>query len=364
MYSERKMEILILGGSRFIGYATACALEKVNHFNITVFNRQITKPPSTLSAEIKKIRGDRTEPNGYSNLPQKQFYDTVIDFSGYNESDVVGALNALQNKVGQYIFISSTNIYSWDSLTRGTNFSGPTESLFKVDSQKLRAETYLAYECEKLGIAWAVLRPHGVFGIYDPCQIGHIFYRLINGLPILGTARSQESFNPLYVHDLVDVIMKCIANDSTNNKSLNVAGDETVTLKKLVTICMEITKIQGSLVFPEDDESYFSYGVKFSRHGGPFIELPEQTMICDNRNVKNLLGIEMTPLSQSVTEMWSWFSKNPHKLKCFSFMGERKILVNAQISYSRRFYWKILKNFVYLRAALKKRILHMLRARI
>jgi len=364
MYPERKMEILILGGSRFIGYATACALEKFDNFNITVFNRQITKPPSTLSAKIKQIRGDRTEPNGYSNLPQKQFYDTVIDFSGYNESDVVGALNALQKKVGQYIFISSTNIYSWDSLERGANFSGSTESLLKVDSEKLRAEKYLVYECAKLGIAWAVLRPHGVFGIYDPCQIGHIFYRLINRLPILGTARSRESFNPLYVHDLVDVIMKCIGNDSTNNKELDVAGDETVTLEKLVATCMEITKIQGSLVFPKHDESYFSYGVKFSRHGGPFIEWPEQTMICDNRCVKNLLGIEMTPLSQSLAEMWSWFSENPHKLKCFSFMGERKILVNAQISYSRRSYWKILTNFADLRSVLKRSILHVLRARI
>ena|GEM_PF-3294628 len=364
MYPDLKMEILILGGSRFIGYATACALTKVKNFNVTVFNRQITRPPSVLSSNIKQIRGDRTEPYGYANLPTRKVYDAVIDFSGYNKSDVVGGLDALQQNVTQYIYISSTNIYFWNSSRRGTNLLGSTESSLNVESEKFQAEEFVVSECAKLGIASIVLRPHGVFGIYDPCQIGHIFYRLTNGLPILGTAGVHGSFNPLYVHDLVNVIIKCIGNDSTLDKALNVAGDETVTLEKLVGICSEITKIQGSLVFPKHDGSYFSYGVKFSRHGGPFIEWPDQSMVCDNRHVKNLLGVEMTPLSQSLAEMWSWFSKNPQKLKCFSFTGERKILVNAHISSSRKLYWKIFTNFSDLRNFSKKCILRVLRSTI
>ena len=162
--------ILILGGSRFIGYLMILELIKKGH-NITIFNRQISIPPASFPKATKFIKGDRNSPKDIEYL-FTQTYDTIIDLSGdtYNHVDLIA--RKYSSKIGQYIFISSVAVYKEPNPVPTTEES-PRNTISKV-----MAENLLIDLKEKLPVT--IFRPIGVFGPYDPCLAGLIFYRIIN----------------------------------------------------------------------------------------------------------------------------------------------------------------------------------------
>jgi hypothetical protein len=92
----RRMEILIIGGNRFMGKKVAQTLFK-DH-NITVLNRKGTSP-----VECNIIQQDRNE------LKDLKEYDVIIDMCLYNLEQTVKTVDILnkQQNLQQYIFISS-----------------------------------------------------------------------------------------------------------------------------------------------------------------------------------------------------------------------------------------------------------------
>ncbi len=78
--------ILILGGSRFIGYLMLSELTKGGH-NITIFNRQLRIPPAPFPSSTRLVKGDRNCPSDLEYL-FNQKYDAIIDISGYTPSHV------------------------------------------------------------------------------------------------------------------------------------------------------------------------------------------------------------------------------------------------------------------------------------
>ena len=64
--------ILILGGSRFIGYLMLSELIKEGH-NITIFNRQLRIPPGPFPKAVKLIKGDRNCPQDLEFLSNKKY---------------------------------------------------------------------------------------------------------------------------------------------------------------------------------------------------------------------------------------------------------------------------------------------------
>ena len=101
--------ILILGGSRFIGYLMLTELSKEGH-NITIFNRQLRIPPGPFPKTTRLVKGDRNRPEDLERL-FNQSYDAVIDISGYNPSQVELIIKKYLSKIGQYIFISTSSVY-------------------------------------------------------------------------------------------------------------------------------------------------------------------------------------------------------------------------------------------------------------
>lgn len=106
--AQRKLSILILGGTGFIGpnqvrYALARGHE------VTLFNRGKTNPG--LFPKVKKLVGDRNAPDGHAALRGKKF-DVVIDNPTTLPQWVKGAGEALKGNVGQYIFVSTISVFS------------------------------------------------------------------------------------------------------------------------------------------------------------------------------------------------------------------------------------------------------------
>ena len=152
-----RMKILILGGTKFVGFHTA--VEAVAHgHEVTLFHRGTHKAP----AGTKTIIGDRLVPESYSPLKDLSF-DVVIDTWSTDPLAVKHAVDALRGRIKQYIYISTGSVYDFSKGTRpykeSTPLFDPKETDVPYIQNKVQGERY----ADETGVA-TFLRPGVILG--------------------------------------------------------------------------------------------------------------------------------------------------------------------------------------------------------
>lgn len=162
------MDILIIGGTRFLGRHLAEAALARGH-SLTLFHRGQTG--ADLFPAARHILGDRQGDLG--GLADGR-WDAVIDTCGYRPADVRASCRALDGRVGHYSFISSISVYA-DGLPAPIDEEAPVRRLADAESVDLSGETYGALKtaCEEALTAGfpgpkAILRPGLIVGPQDP----------------------------------------------------------------------------------------------------------------------------------------------------------------------------------------------------
>lgn len=151
------MDILILGGTRFLGRAVVDAAIDGGH-TVTLFNRGLTNPG--LYPEVETVLGDRT--SDLSALAGRHF-DAVVDVAGYYPDVVSRSVDALRGAAGRYIFVSSLSVYA-DQSTRQDE-SGRT---LTGDGYGARKAACKQVVIGAFGERVALVRAGMIVGPYDP----------------------------------------------------------------------------------------------------------------------------------------------------------------------------------------------------
>ena len=115
------MQLLILGGTRFLGRHLVDAALQRGH-EVTLFNRGTQ---AFVSPSVETITGDR---HGELAELRGRRWDAVIDTSGYLPRTVRAAAEVLSDAVDRYIFISSQSAYA-DVGVRGVDETHPVKTL-------------------------------------------------------------------------------------------------------------------------------------------------------------------------------------------------------------------------------------------
>lgn len=168
MYSRSPMKILVIGGSSFVGRGIALAAHERGH-DVSVFNRGET--PTDLPGAITRLVGDRR--SNLSALGGLSF-DATIDAIAYQRRDVELLSEAMGERVGYYLQISSISAYQ-DPVADHGDESNPLLELGDVDpNAEVTATTYgtLKAECERaaeelFGSRIGIVRPTYVIGGHD-----------------------------------------------------------------------------------------------------------------------------------------------------------------------------------------------------
>lgn len=102
--------MLILGGTRFLGPPVVEAAQALG-YEVTLFNRGKSNPH--LFPDLEKRRGDRNK-GDYAALAEGE-WDFVVDTCGYVPTHVTAAIDALKDRVGFFVFISTVSVYKEQS---------------------------------------------------------------------------------------------------------------------------------------------------------------------------------------------------------------------------------------------------------
>jgi NADH dehydrogenase len=95
---------------------------------------------------------------------------------------------------------------------------------------KARAERVIRERAGGLG--WTILRPSVIFGPHD--QFLNRFAALLAASPVLPLARIGTRFQPVYVGDVAEAMIRCLDRADTIGQTFELGGPEIVTLGELV----------------------------------------------------------------------------------------------------------------------------------
>jgi len=165
------MDILILGGTRFVGRHIVDALIEGGH-RVSVLTRGTS--PDELPASVERLKGDRNEGVGGLSALHGRTWDACVDVSGYTPKQVRPSAESLHDRIGRYLFISTVSVYV-DSSDAPVLETHPLLPEAAEDVTDITGETYgpLKVTCERIvrsvyGDRSTILRPQIVAGPFDP----------------------------------------------------------------------------------------------------------------------------------------------------------------------------------------------------
>ncbi len=204
------MQLLVIGGTRFLGRALAEDALARGH-DVTLFNRGQTNPE--LFPEFERITGDRD--GGLAALEGRS-WDAVVDTCGYFPRIVRASAEALRDAVGTYVFISTISVYA--DLSKRVDESSPLGTIEDETVEEFgpEFENYgpLKALCEQAvqdvyGERALIIRPGFIVGPHDPTdRFTYWPVRIAHGGPMLAPGPPDRPFQFIDVRDLAGWIVR------------------------------------------------------------------------------------------------------------------------------------------------------------
>jgi 2'-hydroxyisoflavone reductase len=225
MPAPRRLRILILGGTGFIGpHQVRQALARGHE--VTLFNRGRTAPD--LFPDVETLIGDR---DGNLDALRGREWDVAIDNSATLPRWVRLSTELLAGSVGQYAYVSSTGVF-YPYLTTGIPEDGPIGTIPNPTTEVIDNDTYGALKALSEEVARAafpsghlVIRPTYIVGPGDRSdRFTYWPVRIDRGGEVLLPGAPEDPVQYIDVRDLTAFMLDLIERGASG--TYNIAGPE------------------------------------------------------------------------------------------------------------------------------------------
>lgn len=307
------MDILIIGGTRFLGRALVDAARAAGH-RVTLFNRGRSNPD--LFKDIETLTGDRD--HDLDRLAGQR-WDAVIDTCGYTPGQVQRSAEALKESADRYIFISTLSVYA-DFKQAGIDESYPVGKLEDESIEEVTGETYGPVKalCEQaaervLPGRVLVIRPGLIVGPYDLSdRFAYWLNRIARGGDVLAPGNPNQRISFIDVRDLATWIVRMAEQRATGVFDADGPGSP-ITMRGLLDACNHGAGRGASLVWVSED-FILKEGV------APWSELPLWVpgsdpeyagfSLVDTRKAI-AAGLSFRPVTETIRDTLEWLKTRP-----------------------------------------------------
>jgi nucleoside-diphosphate-sugar epimerase len=295
-------DLLVLGGTRFIGRATVEEFRSAG-YDVTTFTRGNRPDPFADADGVSHRTGDRTDDSTIRDLAGAVDPDVVVDCIAYHPSEVETATRAFAD-VDAYVYVSSSGVYPDDSnpkredetpLRECTPEQAVDEDQSTYANRKAEGDREVFRAAER-GVRAMSVRPCLVYGPHDYTQrLNYWIDRIDRFDRVVVPGDGQHLFHRVYVRDLA-AAFRLVAEDGTAGEAYNAADRHLEDLDTLLeTIAAELdTEVEFVHALPRD-----------LRAGGlsvdDFVCYRDYTHVLSTGKLARL-GWTSTPLSPAVAE--------------------------------------------------------------
>lgn len=236
------MRILVLGGTLFLGRVFVEAALAGGH-ELTLFTRGQTNPG--LFAEAERLYGDRA--SDLSALEGRR-WDVAVDTSTFLPRVVRLSAEALRNRVGLYLYVSSISAYADLSLP-------PVEGAAVATGVTDESEEHygaLKAACERVveqcyGDRALIVRPGLIVGPHDPTgRFTYWPHRVARGGRVLAPGRPDDPKQFIDVRDLAEWMLRRIGR---NEGGLTNATGLPIPFDAILTTCRRVSGSDADLIW-------------------------------------------------------------------------------------------------------------------
>lgn len=313
------MHILLIGGTRFVGYQLAWRLLAADH-QVTLLNRGHT--PDPFRQRVERLIADRTTPDFEQVLTGRSF-DVVVDFAAYTGMDARQSIAAFgSGRVGHYIVISTGQVYlvregcPWPA--QESDYDGPLlpeptsndydQAEWRYGIDKRAMEDALAAAWEEDRFPATRLRLPMVNGERDHFRrLESYLWRILDGGPLLLPDGGAHLTRHVYGGSVVQAVMGLLGQTAIFGQAYNLCQDETPTLAALLTALAELVGALARLV-----------SVPASALAASALDLTEVSpfsdpwmSVLDPAKAKAALGFQHEPLRHYLEKIVTCFLNHP-----------------------------------------------------
>jgi nucleoside-diphosphate-sugar epimerase len=252
------MDVLVVGGTRFVGYALARRLVSAGH-RVSLLNRGTV--PDPFGGRVERLRGDRTT-DDFRRLVAGRRFDAVVDFAAYRGEEVRSAVEALGSGAGHYVFVSSGQVYlvreGCPAPAREEDYAGPLKPRppegpdrreWDYGAGKRECEDVLAEAWDARGFPSTRLRLPMVDGERDPSRrLEAYLWRLLDAGPVIVPDGGSHPVRHVYAAEVALAVAGMLGDPATFGKAYNLAQNETPSLAELLGQMAEILGTPARLV--------------------------------------------------------------------------------------------------------------------
>ncbi|UCD17253.1 MAG: NAD-dependent epimerase/dehydratase family protein [Candidatus Zixiibacteriota bacterium] len=307
------MEILIIGGTRFLGRHLVETAVRQGH-EVTLFNRGKTNPE--LFSELEQLHGDRDSDLA---LLENRSWDTVIDTCGYFPRIVRKSAELLANAVRHYVFVSTIAVYK-DSHVIGLDETAEVATTEDETIEEITGQSYGALKalCEQavedaLPGRTLVVRPGLIVGPHDPSdRFTYWVQRIARGGEILAPEPKDLQTQLIDARDLAAWIVNMVETGQTGVYHATGPKDR-LTMQKLFQAINNTCNRKASLVWMPE-KFLLDHDVE------PWIELPmwlieERGMMATNVAKVFSAGLICRPLEETIRDTLEWHESRPGEME-------------------------------------------------
>jgi 2'-hydroxyisoflavone reductase len=300
------MQLLIIGGTSFLGRATALeALRRGD--DVTTFNRGQTAPDVE---GVEALRGDRDDEDALAQLDGRAF-DGVVDTCGFVPRVVGKATRALADSAGHYAYVSSISAsgrwpgevaHDGDEGPPCASDAGPDDGDYGV----LKAGCERAVR-EVFGDRSTIARAGLILGPHE--NVGRLTWwlaRMARGGEVLAPGDPDRAMQLIDARDLASYLLDSIEARTAGTYNVS-APPGNATMGSWLHDAAQATGADAELTWVEDD-FLLAHDVE------TWTELPLWSPLGgDAANVWNAdtsgaakTGLTCRPVSETVADTWAW----------------------------------------------------------
>jgi 2'-hydroxyisoflavone reductase len=300
------MRIFILGGTVFLGKHLVTAALARGH-DVTIFHRG-EHPARDLPPGVREILGNRDE--SFAALADHT-WDVVIDTSAFVPRQVRAAVQALADRVGRYILISTISVYA-EAFQAGMDESAPVATLADPLTEEVTGETYGALKalCEQalqaaMPAQAMIIRPGLIVGPSDPSdRFTYWPWRVARGGEVLAPDAPNHGTQIIDARDLAEWTVRMAEARQTG--IFNATGpDFALTLGEVLATCQRIAASDAQFTWVSED---FLAAHEVEPYTALPLWVPREMAAFDRVNCAQALaaGLTFRPLADTVRDTLVW----------------------------------------------------------
>lgn len=298
------MNVLVIGGTYFVGRVFVMMASKRGDIDLTLLNRG----KYSMNMEgVREIHCDRHDTAAVTNALHDSCWDAVVDFCAYEPGDINGIMGIQGFSVKQYLMISTSSVCDVPGVGIKTETSPVISSPDGTRDgdyayKKALLEEELKNCCATTGAAYTIFRPAYVFGPYNYVERESWFIRMIaEGRAVPYPAEADAHFRFVYVGDIANAILLCLSDERSKNEIYNLAAPEMMDYRRFFEVLREVSGCPFETI-----------EVTNKRIVEGNIPLPYPIIkddICDGSKIEKELGFVYQPFESCMKKTWNAFIK-------------------------------------------------------